>query len=70
MSKLKDTLANGTFAFTAELIPPKGVNLESMFEKADLLKGLITAFNLTDSYTAKMSMAPLAAARLLLDRGV
>ncbi len=70
MSKLKDTLANGTFAFTAELIPPKGVNLEPMFEKADLLKDLITAFNLTDSYTAKMSMAPLAAARLLLDRGV
>ncbi len=70
MSKLKDTLESGAFVLTAELIPPKGVNLEPMFEKADLLKGLITAFNLTDSYTAKMSMAPMAAARLLLDRGV
>ena len=70
MSKLKDSLEAGTFTFTAELIPPKGTNLESMFEKADLLNGLITAFNLTDSYTAKMSMSPLAAAKLLLDRGV
>ncbi len=70
MSKLKDSLEAGTFTFTAELIPPKGTNLESMFEKAEILNGLVTAFNLTDSYTAKMSMSPLAAARLLLDRGI
>ena len=70
MSKLKDSLEAGTFTYTAELIPPKGTNLESMFEKAEILNGLVTAFNLTDSYTAKMSMAPLAAARLLLDRGI
>ncbi|SVC30031.1 uncharacterized protein METZ01_LOCUS282885 [marine metagenome] len=70
MSKLKDSLEAGTFTYTAELIPPKGTNLESMFEKAEILNGLVTAFNLTDSYTAKMSMSPLAAARLLLDRGI
>ena len=70
MSNLKDSLEAGTFTFTAELIPPKGTNINSLFEKANLLNGLVTAFNLTDSYTAKMSMSPLAAARLLLDRGV
>ena len=70
MSKLKDSLEAGKFTFTAELIPPKGTNINSICEKADLLNGLVTAFNLTDSYTAKMSMSPLAAARLLLDRGV
>jgi len=70
MSNLKDSLKAGTFTFTAELIPPKGTNINSMLEKANLLNGLVTAFNLTDSYTAKMSMAPLAAARLLLDQGV
>ena len=50
--------------------PPKGTNLDSLYEKADLLKGRVNAFNLTDSYTAKMAMVPLAAAKLLLDRGV
>ena len=70
MSKLKDSLETGTFTFTAELIPPKGTNINSLFEKANVLNGLVTAFNLTDSYTAKMSMSPLAAARLLLDRDV
>ena len=70
MSNLRETLASGTFAVTAELSPPKGTNLDSLFEKADLLKGRVNAFNLTDSYTAKMAMVPLAAAKLLLDRGV
>lgn len=70
MSNLSDTLAAGNFAVTAELSPPKGTSLDSLYEKADLLKDRVTAFNLTDSYTAKMAMVPLAAARLLLDRGV
>ena len=70
MSNLRETLASGTFAVTAELSPPKGTNLDSLYEKADLLKGRVNAFNLTDSYTAKMAMVPLAAAKLLLDRGV
>ena len=70
MSNLKEALASGKFAVTAELSPPKGTNLDSLFEKADLLKDKVNAFNLTDSYTAKMAMVPLAAAKLLLDRGV
>ena len=70
MSKLSDTLASGRFAVTCELSPPKGTNLDSLYGKADLLKDKVTAFNLTDSYTAKMAMVPLAAARLLLDRDV
>ena len=70
MSKLQETLAAGRFAVTCELSPPKGANLDALYEKADLLKDKVTAFNLTDSYTAKMAMVPLAAARLLLERGV
>ena len=37
---------------------------------AEALRGVVDAFNLTDSHTARMSMAPIAAARLLLDRGL
>lgn len=69
MSKLRDALESGKFVITSELNPPKGVNLESLFEKVDLLKDRVDGINLTDSHAARMSMAPMAAAHLLLDRG-
>ena len=58
------------FAVTAELNPPKGADLAPLLAKAEALRGIVDAFNLTDSHTARMSMAPIAAARLLLDRGL
>lgn len=70
MSKLSESLASGRFTVTAELNPPKGADLDRLFAKADLLKGLVTAFNLTDSHQSRMSMSPLAVGHLLLDRGV
>ena len=70
MSKLENVLDSGEFVLTCELNPPKGTDLAALFDKADRLKGLIDAFNLTDSHAARMAMAPLAVAHLLLDRGV
>ena len=69
MSKLARALESGEFILTCELNPPKGTDLSDLFAKADRLKDRMHGMNLTDSHAARMSMCPLAAARLLLDRG-
>ena len=55
MSKLADALESGKFVVTSELNPPKGTDLQPLFDKADMLKGRVDAFNITDSHAAKMS---------------
>ncbi len=70
MSRLSDALASGRFVVTAELNPPKGTDLTALFEKAEGLRGVVDAFNLTDSHRSQMSMSPLAVARLLVERGI
>ncbi|MCY3542759.1 MAG: methylenetetrahydrofolate reductase [Chloroflexi bacterium] len=69
-NSLAELLQSGRFAITTELNPPKGTNVAPMLERAESLRGAVDAFNLTDSHTARMSMSPIAAARLLLDRGL
>ena len=70
MSHLADSLATNPFTLTAELNPPKGADLNDLFAAGEALKGLVTAFNLTDSAASRMAMAPLAVARLLKERGI
>ncbi|TFH47888.1 MAG: methylenetetrahydrofolate reductase [Lysobacterales bacterium] len=70
MRKLENVLDSGEFVLTCELNPPKGTDLVALFEKADQLKNVVDAFNLTDSHAARMAMTPLAVAHLLVDRGL
>ena len=70
MSKLSEGILAGRFMVTSELNPPKGTNLEPMFERARSLKDYVDAFNITDSHAAKMSISPLATAHLLMDQGI
>lgn len=70
MSKFVDVLKSGKFVVTSELNPPKGTDLTTLFGKAEELRGLVDAFNLTDSHSARMSVSPIAVAHLLLDRGI
>ena len=65
-----EVLESGTFVVTAELNPPKGTSLEPLFAHAERLKNDVDAFNLTDSHSARMSMAPLGVASLLVQRGI
>jgi 5,10-methylenetetrahydrofolate reductase len=65
-----EILESGKFVVTAELNPPKGTHLEPLFTHAERLKDDIDAFNLTDSHSARMSMAPVGAAALLVQRGI
>jgi 5,10-methylenetetrahydrofolate reductase len=70
MSDLKEVLDSGKFVITCELNPPKGTDLAPLLEKAERLKGVVDAFNLTDSHAARMAMTPLAVAHLMVDRGL
>ena len=65
---LHTLLQSEKFVITTELNPPKGTDLAPLLERAESLRGVVDAFNLTDSHTARMSMSPIAAAHLLLDR--
>ena len=70
MRTFSEALNSGRFAVTTELNPPKGTDLDALFKHAEALSGMVDAFNITDSAGANMTMAPIAAAHLMLDRGM
>ena len=70
MNTVADKIIAREFVITSELTPPKGVDLEDLFAKAQSLKGYVDAFNLTESPRARMAISPSAVARLLLDRDI
>ena len=69
MSSFTESLESDRSLVTCELNPPKGTDLVSVYDKAGLLSGWVDAFNVTDSAGSRMTMAPIAMAHLLLDRG-
>ncbi len=69
MSSFADAIKSGKFLVTAELNPPKGTDLSDLMKKAELLRGWVDAFNLTDSAGANMTMAPIAAAAKMKEAG-
>jgi methylenetetrahydrofolate reductase (NADPH) len=69
-SGLHRVLLEGRFAVTAELETTDGGQPGSVYELADRLRGHVDAVNCTDNSAAHPHVAALAAARLLIDRGV
>lgn len=69
MSLLSQNLAAGQFVVTAEVAPPKGVDLPPVLAVADKLQG-ITAVNVTDNQGANMRMCALVLAGELKRRGI
>lgn len=69
-SNLERVLTSGGFAVTAELGPPKGADPEVIRRKADLLRGVADAVNITDNQTAVVRMSSIAAALLARQAGV
>jgi 5,10-methylenetetrahydrofolate reductase len=70
MSRFSEALESDRFLVTAELNPPKGTDVAPLLEKADSLKEMVDAFNLTDSHSSRMAMSPAAVAHLLADLGI
>ena len=69
MSQLQEKIRSRTFVVTTELNPPKGIDLTDLYAKADALKGLVDAVNITECPRARMAVEPKAVAHLLQDRG-
>ena len=67
---LRDTLAAGTFAITAELGPPLDPDPGLVREKARALAGLVHAANVTDNQAATVKLSPLACAVWMLAEGL
>ncbi len=65
-SRLQSILAEGHFAITAEIGPPKSADPRKIRDKALLLEGCADAFNVTDNQTAVVRMSSLAGSILLL----
>ncbi|MFK5954332.1 MAG: methylenetetrahydrofolate reductase [Desulfobacterium sp.] len=69
-SNLEKVLKAGHFAFTGEVGPPRGTNVEALREKARHLKGMVDSANITDNQTAMVRMSSWAAAMICLEEGV
>lgn len=63
--KLTEMFDSETFVVTAEIGPPKGIDISDMLENAEMLKGRVHAINITDQQSSVMRLGPIAAARLL-----
>jgi methylenetetrahydrofolate reductase (NADPH) len=69
-SNLEKILAAGHFAFTGELGPPRGCNVEEVRKKAAFLKGNVDSVNITDNQTAVVRMASWAASIIAMEEGL
>ncbi|MDR3253457.1 MAG: methylenetetrahydrofolate reductase, partial [Endomicrobium sp.] len=67
--KFKEKLKSNKFLITAELFPPKGVDISSFLRRADCLSG-IDAVNVTDNQRASMRVGSLAMSKILLEREI
>ncbi|MDX9787407.1 MAG: methylenetetrahydrofolate reductase [Desulfobacterales bacterium] len=69
-SKLEKILKAGHFAFTGELGPPRGSNVEAIKKKGQPLVGHVDMVNITDNQTAMVRMSSWAAALIAKEIGL
>ena len=69
-SNLEKILEAGHFAFTGEVGPPRGANIEAVKKKAGFLKGLVDSVNITDNQTAMVRMSSWAASLFVMQEGL
>ncbi len=69
-SNLEKILAAGHLAVTSECGPPRGAQPDKVREKANYLKGIVDAINVTDNQTAMVRMSSLAASAIIKQEGL
>ncbi|MBW2366374.1 MAG: methylenetetrahydrofolate reductase [Deltaproteobacteria bacterium] len=69
-SNLEKVLKAGHFAFTGELGPPRGANVEAVRKKARPLKGMVDSVNITDNQTAMVRMSSWATSIIAMQEGL
>ena len=65
-----ESLEKKRFVVTSEVGPPKGINIDKIINEAELLKGKVAAFNVTDMQSSVMRLGSLAVCHLLQERGM
>jgi methylenetetrahydrofolate reductase (NADPH) len=70
LGSFESLLRQGEFVVTAELNPPKSAAASVVRRRADVLKRVVDAANVTDSSRANVAMAAIPAAVLVRDAGV
>jgi 5,10-methylenetetrahydrofolate reductase len=68
--RLREALESGQFGITAEIGPPKGVDVTEMLETAEIIAPRVHSLNVTDNQSAVMRMSSLAGCALLKNHGL
>jgi len=69
MSRLKQSLLDGRFVLTAEIVPPLSAAPDALLAEAALLGSKVDAINVTDAAAGRTTMSSFASAALLAGRG-
>lgn len=69
-SNFERSLVSGRFTVTGEITPPASASRERMIELTRLLKGSVTAVNITDSPMGSVRICSLAGAAIALAEGL
>jgi methylenetetrahydrofolate reductase (NADPH) len=67
---LRERLASGSFAVTAEIAPPRGASTENITRTAEILRDWVDAVNVTDNQGANVRMASWAGSVAVLAAGL
>lgn len=70
MTTLQAKLGRGDFVITAEIAPPLSASADALLERAEPLRGLADAINITDAATARPALSSLASAAILVANGL
>ena len=65
-----DMVKKGKFVATAEVGPPKGIEIQEMLETAEMLRGKVDAINATDQQSSAMRLGSLATCCILKQKGL
>jgi len=69
-SNLQKVLESGQFVVTGELGPPKSAERKKIEYHAEMLRGFVDAFNLTDNQTAIVRTSSIASGAILAQMGL
>lgn len=67
---ISDLFQRGEFVVSAEVGPPKGINIDHLLEEAETYLNKVTAINVTDNQSSVMRLGSLATCKALKDKGM
>ena len=65
----KEKLNSGKFLVTAEIGPPKGIDIKRILDEAELVRNRVDAINVTDLQSSVMRLGSLVVSGALKQKG-